>query len=97
MTNDTYKKKANKSTAKKRANNPFVGRTVVVTGKLMNFTRQSINERIESLGAKAGSAVTKNTDYLIAGEKAGSKLTNAHTLGIKVLTEQQFLNMAKCA
>ena len=91
------RRKKNRTTVSKTTRNPFVGRTVVVTGKLMNFTRQSINERIESLGAKAGSAVTKNTDYLIAGEKAGSKLTNAHTLGIKVLTEQQFLNMAKCA
>ena len=74
--------------------NPFAGRTVVVTGKLELFTRNSINAKIESLGAKAGGSVSKNTDYLICGENAGSKLDNARKLGIPVLTEQQFLEMA---
>jgi DNA ligase (NAD+) len=77
--------------------NPFTGCTIVVTGKLELFTRSSINERIEELGAKAGSSVTKGTDYLIAGEKAGSKLGKARELGITVLSEQQFLDMAKDA
>jgi DNA ligase (NAD+) len=75
----------------------FSGRTIVVTGKLECFTRDSINAKIESLGAKAGSSVSKNTDYLICGEKAGSKLGKARNLGITVLTEQQFLEMAKSA
>jgi DNA ligase (NAD+) len=79
------------------ADNPFAGRTVVVTGKLEFFTRSSINAKIESLGAKAGSAVSKTTDYLICGENAGSKLDNARNLGVPVLTEQQFLEMAGTA
>jgi DNA ligase (NAD+) len=49
------------------------------------------------LGAKAGSSVSKNTDYLICGEKAGSKLNKAKTLGITVLSEQEFLDIAKSA
>jgi DNA ligase (NAD+) len=77
--------------------NPFTGRTIVVTGTLVNFTRSGINAKIEELGAKAGSAVSKNTDFVIAGEKAGSKLTKAHALGVTVLSEEQFLDMAKCA
>ena len=78
-------------------NNPFIGRTIVVTGKLVHFTRNSINAKIEELGATAGSAISKNTDYLVCGEKAGSKLDKARTLGVTVLTEQQFLTMAESA
>ena len=74
-------------------NNPFAGCTVVATGKLENFTRDSINSRITSLGATAGSSVTRKTDYLICGEKPGSKLAKARELGIPVLTEQEFLAM----
>ena len=74
-------------------NNPFAGCTVVATGKLEHFTRDGINSRITSLGATAGSSVTRKTDYLICGEKPGSKLAKARELGIPVLTEQQFLDM----
>lgn len=74
-------------------NNTFAGKTVVVTGSLVHFTRDSINAKIEEIGAKAGSSVSKNTDYLIAGEKAGSKLAKAQSLGIKILTEDEFLAM----
>jgi len=86
-----------KSAAAENRGNPFAGRTVVVTGKLENFTRDSINEKIESLGAKAGGSVSRNTDFLICGEKAGSKLGKAQSLGVKVLTERQFLSMADSA
>lgn len=79
------------------ADNPFAGRTIVVTGKLEHFTRDSINAKIESLGAKAGSAVSPKTDYLIAGEKAGSKLSKAQSLGISILSETEFLNMVGVA
>lgn len=72
------------------ANNIFAGKTIVATGKLVNYTRDSINEKIISLGAKAGSSVTKKTDFLIVGEKAGSKLTKAQALGITILTEAEF-------
>ncbi|EOS29343.1 DNA ligase, NAD-dependent [Lachnospiraceae bacterium A4] len=74
-------------------NNKFAGCTIVATGKLENFTRDGINDKIISLGAKPGSSVTKKTDYLICGEKAGSKLQKARELGVTVLTEQQFLEM----
>jgi len=86
-----------KVAGKKNMGSVFAGRTIVVTGKLEGFTRDSINAKIESLGAKAGSSVTSNTDYLICGEKAGSKLSKAKSLGITVLSEQQFLDMAKSA
>jgi len=86
-----------KNAGKENKESIFAGRTIVVTGKLENFTRDSINAKIESLGAKAGSSVSNNTDYLICGEKAGSKLSKAKALGITVLNEQQFLNMAKSA
>jgi len=74
-------------------NNTFAGCTIVATGKLENFTRDGINAKIISLGATPGSSVTKKTDYLICGEKAGSKLAKAEQLGVKILTEQEFLVM----
>lgn len=77
--------------------NPFVGSTIVVTGRLANFTRDSINAKIETLGAKAGSAVTRNTDFLICGDKAGSKLNKALAMGVVILSEDQFLSMAEGA
>lgn len=73
--------------------NPFQGCTIVVTGKLMTFTRDGINTKIWELGGKPGSSVSKNTDYLICGEKAGSKLAKAQSLGIKILSEVEFLDM----
>ncbi len=73
--------------------NPFTGCTIVATGKLKDFTRDGINSRITSLGAVAGSTVTRKTDYLICGERPGSKLAKAKELGIPVLTEQEFISM----
>ncbi len=73
--------------------NPLFGKTVVVTGTLENFTRDTINAKLLSLGATPGSSVTRKTDYVIAGEKAGSKLTKAQNLGIRVLTEEEFLEL----
>lgn len=72
--------------------NPFYGKTIVATGKLINFTRDEINEKIIELGGKPGRSVTQKTDYLIAGEKAGSKLFNARKLGIPILSESEFLS-----
>ncbi len=85
------------TTTTENTGNPFVGCTIVVTGKLELFTRNSINAKIESLGARAGSSVSKNTNYLICGENAGSKLDKARQFGIPILTEQQFLEMAGAA
>ena len=74
-------------------NNPFAGKTVVATGKLENYTRDGIQMKLLSLGARPSSSVSKKTDYLIVGENAGSKLTKAQTMGVTTLTEQQFLQM----
>ena len=75
-------------------NNPFAGKNVVATGKLENYTRDGIQSRLLELGAHPVSSVTKKTDFLIVGEKAGSKLAKAHALGITTLTEQEFEDMA---
>ena len=74
--------------------NPFIGLTLVVTGRVEPYTRSEINARIESLGAHAGSSVSSKTNYLICGENAGSKLDKARSLGITVLTPAQFFQMA---
>lgn len=74
--------------------NPFVGQTIVVTGKVEPYTRSEINAKIEALGAHAGSSVSSKTNYLVCGENAGSKLDKALGLGITVLTPAQFFQMA---
>ncbi len=66
------------------------GKNFVVTGALKSYTRQGIEELIRRLGGNAGSAVGKNTDFLILGEEAGSKLAKAKKLGIKILNETEF-------
>ena len=70
--------------------NPFSDKTVVATGKLQGYTRDGIQMKLLSLGAKPAGAVSKNTDYLIVGEKAGGKLDKARQLGVTILTEAQF-------
>ncbi len=72
---------------------PLVGKTLVVTGTLQRYTRDEIQQRIESLGGRAASSVSKSTDYVVAGEKAGSKLAKAQKLGVKVLTEDEFRSL----
>ena len=69
---------------------PISGKTVVATGKLENYTRDGIQTRLLQLGAKPAGSVSKKTDYVIAGEGAGSKLTKAQALGITVLSEAAF-------
>ena len=71
----------------------FNGKTVVVTGTLQNYSRGEIKAKLESLGAKVSGSVSKKTDYVIAGEEAGSKLTKAQDLGITVLSEEEFEKM----
>lgn len=71
----------------------FNGKTVVVTGTLQNYSRGEIKSKLESLGAKVSGSVSKKTDYVIAGEEAGSKLTKAQDLGITVLSEEEFEKM----
>ena len=74
---------------------PFEGKTVVVTGTLNKYSRNEIKEKLETLGAKVSGSVSKKTDYLIAGEEAGSKLTKALDLGVKVLNEDEFEELIK--
>lgn len=69
----------------------FTDKTVVITGKLEEFTRNELKEKLTNNGAKVTGSVSKNTDYLVAGEDAGSKLAKANKLGIPVLNEQQVL------
>lgn len=69
------------------------GLTIVVTGTLENFDRDGAKEAIESRGGKAAGSVSKKTSFLVAGEKAGSKLTKAEDLGVPVLNEQQFVEL----
>jgi DNA ligase (NAD+) len=88
-----FEKKTEENENIQVSENPFAGRVVVVTGTLVHFTRNSIQAKIESLEAKAGNSVSKNTDFLIAGEKAGSKLAKARELGITTLSESDFLRM----
>ena len=75
--------------------NIFAGKTVVLTGKLVELTRNEAKEYLEKNGAKVTGSVTSKTDLVIAGEKAGSKLTKAEQLGIEVINEEQFANMVR--
>jgi len=69
---------------------PLSGKTVVVTGTLESFTRQEAEEAIQRAGGKPTSSVSKNTDYVISGNEAGSKLTKAKKLGVTILNNDQF-------
>lgn len=73
--------------------NFFKDKTFVLTGTLSSFQRDEAAERIKKLGGKVASSVSKNTDYVIAGEKAGSKLDKAKSLGVKILNEDEFLKL----
>jgi DNA ligase (NAD+) len=71
----------------------FAGRTFVLTGTLPTLTREEATAKIESLGGKVTGSVSKNTDFVLAGEEAGSKLDKAQQLGIRILNESEFLKM----
>jgi DNA ligase (NAD+) len=70
---------------------PLSGKTLVVTGTLENYSREEIESLIEQHGGRAAKSISKKTDYLIAGEKAGSKLEKARSLGVAILTESEFM------
>jgi len=72
------------------ADGPLSGKTFVVTGTLPTYGREEIEALIAELGGRASSSVSKKTDYLVAGEKAGSKLDKAEKLGVKILSEAEF-------
>ncbi|AFR69906.1 NAD-dependent DNA ligase [Brachyspira pilosicoli B2904] len=73
---------------------PLTGKNVVITGSIEGFTRNSAKEAAERLGATVQSAVSKNTDILIVGEKAGSKLKKAQELGIQIMEADDFIKLA---
>jgi DNA ligase (NAD+) len=76
---------------------PFSGKTWVLTGTLSAMTREAAQEKILELGGKVSGSVSKKTDYVIAGEDAGSKLRKAQELGVQVISERQFLELLKKA
>jgi DNA ligase (NAD+) len=78
---------------KPRKGSPVAGKTVVFTGALEKMTRDEAKAMAERLGAKAAGSVSKKTDYVIAGPGAGSKLADAKKLGIKVLSEDEWLKL----
>ena len=67
------------------------GKTIVVTGSLVNFTRDGVNEAITERGGKSASSVSKRTDYVVVGDAPGSKAKKAEELGVRVINEAEFM------
>ena len=76
-----------------KADDRFAGMTFVLTGTLTTLTRSEAEAKIQRYGGKAASSVSKKTSIVVAGENAGSKLTKAETLGVRVISEEEFLSM----
>jgi DNA ligase (NAD+) len=77
---------------KKRAGGPLKGLTFVITGTLPEMSREEAKEKIEAAGGKVAAAVSKKTNFLLAGEDAGSKLKKAQELGVEIIDEKQLLS-----
>ena len=75
-----------------QSDSPLAGKTIVVTGTMERMGRKEIEALIERMGGKAAGSVSKKTDYVLAGENAGSKLEKAQALGVPVLNETEFFN-----
>jgi DNA ligase (NAD+) len=71
----------------------FAGKTFVLTGTLPTLTREEATAKIEALGGKVSGSVSKKTNFVLAGTEAGSKLTKAQELDVKILGEAEFLKM----
>lgn len=82
-----FEKTENKTSGK------FEGKTFVLTGTLSSMSRDEAKEKIRSLGGNVSSSVSRETDFVVAGEKAGSKYSNAQKLGVKILSEKEFLDL----
>ena len=85
--------KSEKISREKAAELPFAGKTFVLTGTLLSMTREEASGKIEAQGGHVSSSVSKKTDFVLAGESAGSKLEKAKELGVKVIDEAQFRKM----
>ena len=81
------------SDEKTKLNEKFIGKIFVLTGTLTKFTRNEASDLIEKLGGRTTSSVSKKTDFLLAGEEAGSKLDKAKKLGVTILSEDDFEKM----
>ncbi len=95
LINDLKAAGVNMRSEKKVIDNRFEGKTFVLTGTLSRFTRTQASEVIETYGGKTSSSVSKKTDYVLAGEAAGSKLQKAQDLGVKIISEDEFAAMIK--
>jgi DNA ligase (NAD+) len=76
---------------------PFAGKTFVLTGTLPTLTREEATAKIEAAGGKVSGSVSKKTDFVLAGEEAGSKLAKAQELGVKILDEAEFSALLSAA
>ncbi|MEO0932586.1 MAG: BRCT domain-containing protein, partial [Cyanobacteria bacterium J06641_2] len=83
------------SAASTNISKKFEGKTFVVTGTLPTLSRDEAKELIQKYAGKVSNSISKNTDYLVVGENAGSKLTKAEKLGIAQLSEEQLLEMVE--
>ena len=83
-----------KAEIESKSNGKFAGKTFVLTGTLEHYSRDEASELIERLGGKTSSSVSKKTDYLLAGEDAGSKLKKAQELGVTIISEEEFIAMS---
>jgi DNA ligase (NAD+) len=84
-----------KSEKKTTGQTPFTEKTFVLTGTLSKFSREEAEEKISNFGGKPVSSVSKKTDFVLAGENPGSKLTKAQTLGVKIMYENDFIKLLK--
>lgn len=85
--------KAIQSKENDKYDNRFLDKTFVLTGGLDNYTREEASQIIENFGGKVSGSVSKKTDFVLAGEEAGSKLTKAQELGVKIISEQEFITL----
>lgn len=83
------------SSTKKIISGPLAGKVIVVTGTLKSFSRHDAEEAVRNAGGSPSSSVSKNTDFLLAGEEAGSKLEKAKTLGVKIIDEEEFKKLLR--
>ena len=93
VNNIAYYQAINKVSGIEIEDNRFEGKTFVLTGSLENYTRGEASNIIEKYGGKVSGTVSKKTDYVLAGEEAGSKLTKAQNLGITIISEKEFNDM----